>query len=188
MSDCKNETDHKHHHRGKSSESLLDKHKILANLSIVPGQVILDAGCGNGYMAKEFVKLTGKTGMVYALDPDAASIDLLKTETLDINIEAFVGDITKETRLTASSIDLIYLSTVIHGFSETEMKGFLKEIKRLLKPNGKLAIIEIKKEDTPFGPPLGIRFSPEELRNIIDLNPTQLIDVGEYFYMQIFEK
>ena len=68
------------------------------------------------------------------------------------------------------------------------MKGFLKEIKRLLKPNGKLAIIEIKKEDTPFGPPLGIRFSPEELRNIIDLNPTQLIDVGEYFYMQIFEK
>jgi len=188
MLECKNGRDQKHHHRGKSSESLLDKPQILANMSIISGQVILDAGCGNGYMAKEFAKLTGATGMVYALDPDAVSIDILKTETLGINIEAFVGDITKETRLTASSIDLIYLSTVIHGFSEIQMKGFLKEIKRLLKSNGKLAIVEIKKEDTPFGPPLDIRFSPEELKKIIDLDPTQLIDVGEYFYMQIFEK
>jgi ubiquinone/menaquinone biosynthesis C-methylase UbiE len=187
MSECRNEIDQKHDHRGKSSESLLDKHKILANLSIVPGQVILDAGCGNGYMAKEFAALTGKTGMVYALDPDAVSIGILMTETLDRNIEAFVGDITKETTLKASSIDLIYLSTVIHGFSEKQMEGFLKEIERLLKTDGKLAIVEIKKEATPFGPPHDIRFSPEELRQRIDLHPMQLIDVGEHFYMQLFE-
>jgi 2-polyprenyl-3-methyl-5-hydroxy-6-metoxy-1,4-benzoquinol methylase len=187
MTECKNE-ENKHHHRGKSSESLLDKSRILANLSIKPGLVVLDAGCGNGYMTKEFAKLAGKTGMVYALDPDTVSIDILKAETSGMNVEAFAGDITQETKLAESSIDLIYLSTVIHGFSKIQMKGFLKEIKRLLKPGGKLAIVEIKKENTPFGPPLDIRLSPEELKKIIDLTPAQLVDVGEYFYMQVFNK
>ncbi len=187
MTECKNDKN-KHHHRGKSSESILNKSRILITLSIKPGQIILDAGCGNGYMAKEFAKLTGKTGMVYALDPDTVSINALNSETSNMNIEAFVGDITKKTKLASSSIDLIYLSTVIHGFSETQMKGFLKEIKRLLKPGGELAIVEIKKEKTPFGPPLDIRFSPEELTKLIDLSPAQLVEVGEYFYMQVFNK
>ena len=187
MPEPKNAKNQKHHHRGKSSESHLDKPQILAGLAIIPGQVILDAGCGNGYMAKEFAELTGKGGMVYALDPDCGSIEILKSETAAMNIEAFVGDITKETELAASSIDLLYLSTVIHGFSETEMAGFLKEAKRLLKPGGKLAIVEIKKEDTPFGPPLEIRYSPAELRQAINLTPTTLTDVGRFFYMQIFK-
>jgi len=188
MSECISETDHNHQHRGKSSEILLDKRKILANLPITPGQIILDAGCGNGYMSKEFYRLTGKLGKVYALDPDAVSIDTLTAETLNTNIEAFVGDITKQTELGASYLDLVYISTVIHGFSGTQMTGFLNEVKRLLKPNGTLAIVEIKKEDTPFGPPLDMRFSPEELKVIIDLKPTQCVEVGEFFYMQLFEK
>ncbi|MDY0269506.1 class I SAM-dependent methyltransferase [Trichloromonas sp.] len=188
MSECRSETDHNHHHRGKSSEILLDKTKILANLPIILGQVILDAGCGNGYMSKEFYKLTGELGKVYALDPDAVSIDVLKAETLNTNIEAFVGDITKQTELGASCLDLVYISTVIHGFSRTQLTGFVNEVKRLLKTNGTLAIVEIEKSDTPFGPPLDMRFSPEELKEIIDLNPTRYVEVGEFFYMQLFER
>lgn len=188
MSDCKNAENLKHNHRGKSSESFLDKNAILSNLTIMPGQIVLDAGCGNGYIAKEFAKLTGKTGKVYALDPDTISIEILKSEIEDTIIEPFVGDITEETKLAISSIDLIYVSTVVHSFSQTQMEGFLKEVKRLLKPNARLAIVEIKKEDTPFGPPLDIRFSPEELKQTISLTPTRLIDVGQFFYMQIFEK
>jgi len=177
-----------HRHRGKSSESLLDEPQILTALSVLPGQVILDAGCGNGYMAKAFAKHTGRKGKVYALDPDHTAIDILKTETAGTNLDAFVGDITRKTKLAAASIDLIYLSTVIHGFSELQVKGFGAEAKRLLKSGGKLAIVEIKKENTPFGPPLDIRFSPEELRQKIDLHPLWSTDIGDYCYMQLFER
>lgn len=186
MLEHKNDANEKHSHSGKSSESLLDKAQILASLSITPGQVILDAGCGNGYMAKEFAKLTDEAGTVYALDPHVPSIETLKTETVGTNIRAFVGKITEETKLDASSIDLIYVSTVIHGFSESEMEEFRREVTRLLKPNGRLAVVEIKKEDTPFGPPLDIRFSPDELRQAIGLEPAHLVDVAQYFYMQVF--
>jgi len=172
---------------GKFSEGLLNDEKILPNLDICAGQTILDAGCGNGYMAKKFSELVGKTGKIYALDPDKQSIANLKIEVEMTNIEAFVGDITKPTRLKAASIDLVYLSTVFHIFSESQIEGFVTEIKRILKPNGRLAIVNIRKEDTPFGPPVEMRSSPEELRRKVPLIPKILVEVSEHFYMQVFE-
>lgn len=172
---------------GKFSEGLLDDDTILANLNIHAGQTILDAGCGNGYMAKKFSELVGKIGKIYALDPDRGSIDNLKKEVEKTNIEAFVGDITKPTGLKAFSIDLVYLSTAYHIFSNVQIDGFVTEIKRILKPNALLAIVNIKKKNTPFGPPLEMRSSPEELRQKLPFTPKMLIDVGDHFYMQVFE-
>lgn len=172
---------------GRFSEGLLNDTKILVNLNICAGQNILDAGCGNGYMSKKFSDLVGKTGKIYALDSDRESIANLKKEVEGTNIEAFVGDITKTTGLEASSIDLIYLSTVFHIFSKSQIKNFVGEIKRILKPDARLAIVNIRKEDTPFGPPVEMRSSPEELREKIPLVPKLNIQVNEYFYMQIFE-
>jgi len=181
-------TEHnKHHHKGRSAERYLNRDIILKELRISSGQVILDAGCGSGYMSKEFSKLLNNTGKIYALDPDEATIEKLKEETKGTNIETIVGDITKRTRIEGASVDLIYLSTVFHGFSKSETDGFQKEVKRLLKPNAVLAIVEFKKIETPFGPPLEIRFSPEALKEAIILKSKSLVEVGKYFYMQSFE-
>ncbi len=176
----------KHEHKGKSSERFLNKTIILNELAICPGQTVLDAGCGNGYMAKEFALQVTETGKVYAIDPDKFAIENLQLETKGSVIVPLEGDITRETPLEKSSIDLIYLSTVIHGFSGNQMKSFLEETKRLLRPEGRLAILEIKKETTPFGPPMDIRFSPEGLKQAIGLRPLALSEPGEYFYMQLF--
>ena len=177
----------KHHHKGRSSECHLNRDIVLKELNIRSGQTILDAGCGSGYMSKEFSKILNNTGKVYALDPDKAAIEMLKKETKGTNIEPIIGDITKETKIEDSSVDLIYLSTVFHGFSEGEIDGFQKEVKRLLKPNAVLAIVEFKKVETPFGPPLEIRYSPEELKKTITLTPKFFVEVGEYFYVMGFE-
>jgi len=79
-----------------------------------------------------------------------------------------------------------YLSTVVHGFSPEQFSGFKTEVKRLLSPQGRLAVVEIVKRATPFGPPLDRRLSPEDLKSSLDLIPLATVDVGEYFYMQIF--
>jgi ubiquinone/menaquinone biosynthesis C-methylase UbiE len=176
----------RHHHRGKSSESLLDKGAILSALGIGHGQTILDAGCGNGYMSKEFSRLVGSRGTVYALDPDEIGIAALREETEGTNIVAMVADITTTTDLPASTMDFIYLSTVFHGFLPVQIRGFEAEVQRLLAPRGRLAIVEIVKRETPFGPPLNIRFSPEELKHALGLALLATVDLGQYFYMQIF--
>jgi ubiquinone/menaquinone biosynthesis C-methylase UbiE len=187
MNKAKRPANFVHHHRGSSSEELLNKEIILKELNILPGQTIIDAGCGNGYIAKEFSKLVGKTGKVYALDADEEAIETLIKETKKTNIEAAEADITKALPVRDSSVDLIYSSNVFHGFTEGQIEDFQKEVKRVLKANGRLAIVEIQKENTPFGPPKEIRFSPEELRETISLADNVLVEVGQYYYMQIFE-
>jgi hypothetical protein len=59
-----------------------------------------------------------------------------------------------------------------------------------LKPGGRLAIIECKKEEQPFGPTFPIRLSPEELESSIaryGFERPELVDLG-YNYMIIFAK
>jgi ubiquinone/menaquinone biosynthesis C-methylase UbiE len=176
----------KHKHRGKFTEGLLDNELILKALNIKPGQTILDAGCGNGYMSKLFFNVVTLSGRVYALDPDKYLIKSLKNETQVTNIETIEGDITRPTHLSESSVDLIYISTVVHAFSQQEMQGFLQEVQRIPKPDGLLAIVEIEQKETPFGPPIELRYSPEELKEKVTLSPVNKLPVSEHFYMQIF--
>jgi ubiquinone/menaquinone biosynthesis C-methylase UbiE len=176
-----------HQHKGKFTEGLLDSERILKALDIKAGQKILDAGCGNGYMSKLFSKEVAQSGKVYALDSNTHFIETLKKEVKGTNIETIEGDITKPTTLDASSIDFIYLSTVFHVFFQHQRQGFLQEIRRLLKPNAYLAIVEIEKKETPFGPPFNSRYSPEDLKKIVPLVPVNTVQVGEHFYMQIFQ-
>jgi len=176
-----------HHHGGKFTEGLLDNKLILKALNIKPGQTILDAGCGNGYMSKLFSNEVSLSGKIYAIDPDKHFIKILMNEIKGTNIEAMAGDISGPTQLCKSSIDLIYVSAVIHAFSKSQITGFLHEVKRLLKPGGVLAIVEIEKKETPFGPPLNRRFSPEELKGMVPMAPLNTIQAGEHFYMQMFE-
>ncbi|MCF8067131.1 MAG: class I SAM-dependent methyltransferase [Desulfobacterales bacterium] len=171
----------------KFSEGLVNKVVILRALKIVPGQTIIDAGCGSGYMAKAFSERLNRIGKVYAIDRDRSAIETLEKEISDTCIEALTADITRKTQVEASSADLIYFSTVFYLLSKKQISCFLKEVKRLLKPEGRLAIVEIQKHDTPFGPPLAVRYSPEELAQAVDLKPEMLIEAGEHFYMQIFK-
>jgi len=173
--------------RGSSTERFLDKETILRELDISPGQTILDVGCGDGYMSREFSRALNNTGKVYALDRPREVIEKLEKETNGTNISPIRGDITKNTGFEDSSIDLVYLSTVFHIFTEEQLGDFQNEAKRILRPGGKLAIVEIEKRETPLGPPQDMRVSPEELKQLIRMNPLSLVQVGEYFYMQTFE-
>ena len=83
---------------------------------------------------------------------------------------------------------MIYLATVFHIFTKKQIEIFKDEVKRLLKPNGKLAILNIDKKGSPFGPSQNMRVTNEELIEIIKMKPTSSIRLGEFFYMQIFEK
>ena len=139
--------------------------------------------------AKHQVLIGGGTFSGYPLSMLAGlkTIEILKKATPESNIEAFVGDITKRTHIEPSSLDLLYIAAVVHGFSKEKMQDLLAEARRLLKPKALLAIVEIDKKETPFGPPLHIRYSPEELREIVPLAPLETVRAGEHFYMQLFQ-
>ncbi|WP_319409481.1 class I SAM-dependent methyltransferase [uncultured Desulfosarcina sp.] len=123
---------------------------------------------------------------VHAIDRDKYFIEKLSDETKGTNVESIEGDMTKLDQLTEHSADLIYVSTVIHALPKQKLIPFLKEAKRVLKPNALLAIVEIEKKETPFGPAMENRYSPEELMQKVPMVPVKTVMVGEHFYMQVF--
>ena len=178
---------HSHHeHGGKTSERFIDKNKVLDSLKILPGQQVLDAGCGNGYMSREFAILVGKAGKVFACDVHEVSVEQFKAEAAGTNIDVALGDVTNKTDLADGAVEVVYLSMVFHGFTDVQREGFVKEVKRVLKPGGVLAIVELDKVDTPFGPPMELRFSPEDMREAIGLTPGECVKINGYTYMQLF--
>lgn len=180
------ETEQPGHHRGNSTESLVDSAMILPELRIAPGETILDVGCGDGYMSKQFSRLVGDSGKIFAIDRSAQTIKNLKKEFQRTNVEALEADITQGLPLPNGSVDLIYLSAVFHCFDKEGRASFIREVKRLLKPDGILAILEINKEQTRIGPPMTMRYSPEELRQLIPLKSISLMKAGEFFYLTKF--
>lgn len=176
------------HHKGNSTERLLQINWILENLEIKPGETVMDAGCGGGYMSLLFAELTGAQGEVIALDRfSTAAADLFTDSSFD-NIRQIVSDITTTTPIQSGSVDLLYLSNVYHIFSGEQRLSFKSEARRLLKPDGRLAIVEIDKKPMPFGPQQSYRVSPEELVRDINLKAAGDCRAGEHFFMQVFRK
>ena len=56
------------------------------------------------------------------------------------------------------------MSNVLHGLVENgEADSTLNEIARVTPYNGKLAVVEFKKQESPMGPPLSRRLNPDDV-------------------------
>jgi len=162
--------EYNHHHqctgklrRGPSSLRMHDPEVVFDQLSLKPG----DLGCGPGEYTIHAARLVGDSGVVYALEKWAYMIDGLTQEAAAqglANLKPMTADITQPLSIKDKSIDVCLLSTVLHIFDLSKIeKTLFNEIRRVLKPDGRVAVIECKKEDQPFGPPKHMRLSAEDL-------------------------
>ncbi|SHG41005.1 class I SAM-dependent methyltransferase [Winogradskyella jejuensis] len=120
--------------------------KLIRNLDIQPNDVIADIGAGSGYHVFKMAPLA-KNGKVYAVDIQKEMLNAIqqenKTQELD-NIVLIQGT-EKSTNLPEDSIDKILMVDVYHEFSfPIEM---LASMKKALKPNGEIYLIEYRAED-----------------------------------------
>ncbi len=84
------------------------------------------------------------------------------------------------------------MSTVLHDFVDDRIdRGVLNEILRVVKPAGRLAVMEFKKIDGPPGPPKHIRLSPEDVTDRLDpygFKKERTADVGPNNYLMLFKQ
>jgi len=135
-----------------------DGEKVLKEIGIKEGQVILDFGCGSGIYSLLAARIIEKEGKVYILDKNKTQLDELmekaKSEGLR-NMEIVKTSGKLKTPLRDESIDMVLLYDVLHSyyFSVDERKKLLREVYRVLKPNALLSVYpehieleEIKRE------------------------------------------
>lgn len=128
--------------------------KALDAIGIAPGLTIADVGCGTGYFTRRMAKRTGASGKVYGVDIQPPMIEALKRNMQKegiANVEAVLSR-ENDPMLPAGAIDLILMVDVYHEFANPQV--MLRKMREALKANGRMVLLEYRKED----PKVPIRF------------------------------
>ncbi|WP_390630801.1 class I SAM-dependent methyltransferase [Roseiconus lacunae] len=116
-------------------------------LELKTGMVVCDLGCGNGYWTLPMARAVGEEGLVYAVDIQQEMLQELGQRAARFKIENIrptLGQI-DDPKLPQNEIDLLLMVDVYHEFSHPQ--SMLWEIRRSLKPNGTVALLEYREED-----------------------------------------
>lgn len=126
-----------------------------------------DLGCGTGFFVLPAAKIIGKRGVVYAVDKVPEILEILKKKVEEsglTNIKIIRADVTAS-GITDHAVDTVLMANVFHDVDKDHMA---KELRRILKPAGRIVVLEWKKIHTERGPPMEIRLTPEELKTILE--------------------
>lgn len=119
---------------------------LINNMKIKPEDTIADIGAGSGYHVFRMAPVA-KNGLVYAVDIQVEMLKAIqKTKKLKkvANVETVLGN-EKSINLPKHSVDKFLMVDVYHEFNfPAEM---IASIKKTLKPNGRLFLIEYRGED-----------------------------------------
>lgn len=138
-----NETHKKYSINKPTYDDWLDKYSLILNKCKSP---VLDLGCGLGndtlYLVKKGFSVIACDYSNVALEQVNQNIKDVKTIQLDISLPLPFED---------NSFDLIIADLSLHYFDEKATINIMKEIKRILKPNGNLLARVNSTSDLNYG-------------------------------------
>jgi demethylmenaquinone methyltransferase/2-methoxy-6-polyprenyl-1,4-benzoquinol methylase len=119
------------------------RRQALARAGLAPGMRVVDVGCGTGLLAREALGLIGPTGRLIGVDPSPGMMGQAHLEgatLLEGRAEAIP--------LPAASADFLSLGYALRHIDDVH--AVLAEFKRVLRPGGRLLILEITRPERPL--------------------------------------
>jgi len=128
----------------KASDPKNRPDQILETLALRPGQNIADIGAGGGYFSLRFAEAVESEGKVYAVDTDEESLDFLASEAKERVLDNIETVLVTEGSLPLPerSLDLVFMRNAYHHL--TDRVQYLRRLACLLKPCGRVAIVEYR--------------------------------------------
>ena len=122
--------------------------KAIAALDIKPGQVVADVGAGSGYYTVRLAERVGASGKVFATDLQPEMLKLLQQRVVRERLTQVEVLQAAETdpRLPQDRLDLILMVDVYHELARPQ--EVLRQLRTALKPDGRLVLIEFRKESS----------------------------------------
>jgi ubiquinone/menaquinone biosynthesis C-methylase UbiE len=165
----------------------LKPEETLKKIGFKDNMILCDFGAGTGVFSFAASKIS--SGNIYAIDISDGMIELLNNRVenykvknvLPIKVNSDVLPLENE------SCDMILMATVLHEIENKE--EIIKEFIRILKNDGKLAIIEFHKKVTPMGPPVDHRISENDVDDLLSNNSFKMLDkisLGSNFYLNLY--
>jgi len=120
---------------------------VLSKLALKPGMVVADIGAGSGLFSRPLAKAVAPAGKVYAVDIQQDLLDHIAQRNREENIgniETVLGEYDNP-NLPARNVDLAFINDVLHHIQHRA--AYLKALATYIKPSGRIAIIEMDKND-----------------------------------------
>lgn len=162
----------------------------IKNLPIDKNSVVADIGAGSGYYTFRIAKRV-PDGLVYAVEIQDPAIKYLEEKSKELgfeNVKAIKGT-EKSPNLPTNSIDLAIMVDVYHELLYPH--EVLQEIRKSLKPDGKLLLIEYRGEDPKVRIKPLHKMTVDQVKKELSANGFKLTQNGQFMNIQhflVFEK
>ena len=174
------------------SEHWLSPAGLLAELDVRPGMTVAEIGAGVALYTLPIGRRVGPAGRVFAVEWRPWLIDDLRARlsspSAPDNIDLFVGR-PADTHLAAASCDLLIFVDIWHELGDRD--AALDESRRILRPEGRLAILNWRPEALcPPGPPIEHRASMRSTLCSVEMKSWALVKgvtVGLDGYLLVLE-
>ncbi len=139
---------------GKATTEIFDNRSLAVDYRTLepilkPGMRVLDVGCGTGAISKDIAKIVGTTGKVIGIDNTQKFIESGRETYKNIqNLELISCDIFDFE--SNQKFDLIVAARVLQWLSNP--KDALLKMKSLLKPNGRISILDYNHNKLEWNP------------------------------------
>jgi ubiquinone/menaquinone biosynthesis C-methylase UbiE len=163
--------------------------KAIAALDIKPGMAVADIGAGSGYYTMRLSRSVGPTGKVFATDVQRGMLDLIDRRMADehvTNVTTVLGT-AENPSLPAGAIDLALMVDVYHELQSPQT--FMRRLRDTLKPDGRLVLLEFRKEDPKVPIRAEHKMSVDEARRELTADGfvfDRVIDVLPWQHILIF--
>lgn len=165
-----------------------DPNANLAQFGLKEGAIVVDFGAGSGHYSFAAARQVGSTGRVYAVDVQKELLERLKKYAHEQglgNIEVVWGDIEEErgVPLRDHIADVVILSNIF--FQVEDKRGVALEVSRILKPKGRVFIVDWDASYNNLGPVEEMVFSADEARALFEHMGyvyEQEIEAGQHHY------
>lgn len=165
--------------------------KAIAALNLEPGMVVADIGAGSGYYTVRLSRSVGPTGRIFATDVQRGMLDLIDRRMAEekiTNVTTILGA-TDDPALKAGSLDLALMVDVYHELQTPQT--FMRRLRDALKPDGRLVLLEFRKEDPAVPIREEHKMSVEEARRELTADGyvfDSVLDVLPWQHILIFKK
>lgn len=176
------------------TDNFLNPEAVVGEFGVQPGMQVADFGSGAGHIAILIAQRIGENGKLVALDILEDKLDAVRVkakaaglnnvETVRANLEV-IGS----TGLPDDSQDLVVLVNIL--FQSQKKSEIFKEAKRVLKPAGRLVLVEWKKAAGGFGPPDELRIDEAAMQSLLTAEGLAFehnFSAGQYHYGLSFKK
>ena len=128
------------------------RRKTLQFAQLLPGEHVLDVGCGSGVLTRLAAEEVGSDGEVIGIDPSAEMIQVAKHKAAKVHSKAhFQLGVIESLPFEDERFDIVLSSMMLHHLPPELKVAGLREIFRVLKSGGRLMVVDVDKPTGMLG-------------------------------------